>query len=431
MDTADRLLAEAEAIDIAAANLSIESNRVRLPFAAATRAARGSLASIRNDERQAAKHYAAATRSLSFRDTAGRWQLSMAEGRLLLRLGRKQNDPLIVTEAVAAFKTAVALLDQSTPEHQRAETNLALAEALIAAGRLVNDTIGDIQAAGFLETAIALFAAGGRQREQGATEIMLGQCLDRLGHARSDSRLLSEAAHYLEAGLERGGAANATDHAVVTRSLGATLYLLAEIEPSPANFTRAANALDRIESDADAPGSRPFSQDDTTLLAIKRATARARAGAGMGDVAMIRRGAALLTAIIDPAGDGAASQLQLAARLSLAEAMSAIGEHDKAAAPYEEAAIIYADIVADTNGQSSSLIAAHAYSGLADALRATAALTGNTERLTDAISAKRKAHDIFEKAGHGPFVAKMERDLRAIYDLAHLLGTHGGIAKSA
>ncbi len=427
MEQADRLLAEAEAIDVAAANQSLENSRTRLPFAAATRAARGTLAVICNDERQAAKHYAAACRSLSFRDTAGRWQLTMAEGRLLLQLGRKQNDPLVLTEAIATFKAAVAMLDPGAPILQRAETNFVLAETLIEAGRMVSDTIGDIQAASVLEIAIAQFAESGREHERGAAEIMLGQCLDRLGQARSDPRLVAEAANLMESGLNRSGAINPSEHATITRSLGATLYALAELNPSPHNFARAAAALERIETDRNASQLAV----DNALVGIKLGTALARAGAGIGDAAMIRRGIDRLLSTIAAAGGNTTRPPILAARMSHAEALLSLGEQEAVATSYEEAALIYADLVADMRGRPSSLIAAHAYSGLADALRATAAMTGITERLTDAISAKRKAHDIFEKAGDGPNVAKIERDLRAIYDLAHLIDVKSAFAKSA
>jgi tetratricopeptide (TPR) repeat protein len=427
LDRADRLLAEAEAVDITAANQSLDQNRVRLPFAAATRAARGTLAALRPDERLAAKHYAAATRSLPFRDMHGRWQLTMAEGRLLRQLGRRQSDPVVMTEAIASFKTAVGMLDATTETIWQAQTYALLAETLIEAGGMVGDSIADVQAAGYLETATELYAACGRELERGAAEIKIGHCLERLGMARGDSRLLEQAVLALESGLERGGAATVADRAPVAISLANILYHLAEIEPSPARFARAAAALEAI----DATTIAEMPEAEATLNVVKLGTALTRAGDGAGDGAMIRRGIVHLSAAIDAIDSASNSPLHSAARLSLAEALSSLGAHDRAVGPYEDAALIYADIIALTANWQSSLIAAHAYSGLADAMRATAAMTNHRARLIEAIDAKRRAHDIFEKIGHGTNVALMERDLQAMYDLSRLLAEAPALAKSA
>jgi tetratricopeptide (TPR) repeat protein len=427
LDRADRLLAEAEAVDNTAANQSLDQNRVRLPFAAATRAARGTLAVLRPDERLAAKHYAAAARSMPFRDMHGRWQLTMAEGRLLRHLGRRESDPVVMTEAIASFKSAVGMLDATTETIRHAQTYALLAETLIEAGGMVGHSIADVQAAGYLETATELYAACGQEFERGAAEIQIGYCLERIGMTRGDQRLLEQAVLALESGLERGGAATATHRAPVARSLASILYHLAELEPSPQRFARAAAALEAI----DAATLTDLPEAEATLNAVKLGTALARAGDGASDGVMIRRGIAHLTAAIDTIDSASNAPLHAAARLSLAEALSSLGAHDRAVGPYEDAALIYADIIALTANWQSSLIAAHAYSGLADAMRATAAMTNHRARLTEAIDAKRRAHDIFEKIGHGTNVALMERDLQAMYDLARLLAETPTLAKSA
>ncbi len=429
-DACDALLGEAETIDraqINAAGAMASAPSQRASFAAATRAARGTLAALRQDDRTAARHYGLAMRGLPFTDYDGRWQLAMAEARVLRRLGEATKDPMPLTDAVGALKSALETLEGQINPLRRASTHRVLAEVLVEAGRMVGESIGDIQAVPHLEHAARYYEACQLYSEHASMQLLLGQCLERLAFVRQQVPLFDEAARALHVSMESaekaGGLSGIRSDA--KRALASVLFSLAEMFSTTDRYATAAAALeDALRDDAVS-----LDRDTTVVLTLQLGTALIRAGGGDGD--MLHRGVDVLRALLENLPEARSRRIKLAARINLAEGLAAIAGREKSDAAYDQAALVYGELVAELAGEGASVMAGHVASGLGDVLRASAALKSDVVLLDEAAAAKRKARKIFETAGIPASVTAMERDLRSIYDLAHLLAKPEVSAKSA
>jgi tetratricopeptide (TPR) repeat protein len=429
-DTCDATLTEVEHLDRPAPNDDQREGLRKQAFWSAIRAARGTLAALRNDDRTAAKHYATAALALPYSEHTGRWDLALAEANVLRRLGNATRDPMALTDAVAALKSALDQIEGNDDARRRAQTHGALGETLVDVGQMVGDSIGDIQAIPNLEAAASYYAAMHDDTGCARMNLLLGQCLERLAVARGDTRLFDDAARALKAAL----AATATDQgdartrAAARQSLASVLFASAERHQTPDLYATAANAIEDVLTDESGAAD----TTTTALLTLELGTALVRAGAGKRNLDSLRRGTMVLRTLLEAAPQTDIQNLQRAVRICLGEGLSAQAALEKSADIYEEAASVYTDLLTDLlQKQPGSLMTAHAASGLGDTLRTRGTLLENLSLLDEAAIAKRKARAIFESAGAPQFVDAMERDLRTIYDLMKLLEKPPSQAKTA
>jgi tetratricopeptide (TPR) repeat protein len=189
----DRVLGEAEDLDVQAAQTDIEGARVRLASAAVTRSARGRIEELRADYRRAARHFAAATRFLPASERAGRWAYRMREAEALVKLGETTGDVAVLGEAAEAFAGAVSQVGRETSPDAWSNAQLRLASVLVVLADREGRSERLIEASQRLRPTIELLLEHKRVTECVEAGIMLGLALRRLGEATRDEASLAEA----------------------------------------------------------------------------------------------------------------------------------------------------------------------------------------------------------------------------------------------
>jgi tetratricopeptide (TPR) repeat protein len=121
-DLADRLLAQAEDIDVNSAREKVESEAVHLQQASESRMLRGSVEELRSNYRIAATHCATAESYLPVDDLRGRWRIAIRQAQLLAREADEQGDLLALEQAVALQKTCLQLRPRQTASKEWAIT---------------------------------------------------------------------------------------------------------------------------------------------------------------------------------------------------------------------------------------------------------------------------------------------------------------------
>lgn len=112
-ELADRLLAQAEDVDVSAARERVENELMHLQQAAESRMLRSSLEELRSNYRIAASHCAASATLLPAEDIRGRWRMTVRQAELLARESEELGDTSALEQAVALHDTCL----QMRPRH--------------------------------------------------------------------------------------------------------------------------------------------------------------------------------------------------------------------------------------------------------------------------------------------------------------------------
>lgn len=108
-DLADRLLAQAEDVDLNSAREKVESESLHMLQASESRLLRGSLEALRCNYRAGAAHCGAAASYVPIDDARARWKVLIRQAQLLAREAEEQGDFQALEQAVALQATCLQL----------------------------------------------------------------------------------------------------------------------------------------------------------------------------------------------------------------------------------------------------------------------------------------------------------------------------------
>ncbi len=249
-DRADRLLQQAETVELAAVGMAEElarqaqqaADRRRLN-AAAILGERGELSLTRLRYWEAAAHFAAASQRVSRSQETQRFSYLTQEVEAYYRGGEEFGDNESLIKAIERCRALLGLLPRERLPLEWARTQSNLGVVLLALGERESGTQR-------LEEAVEAHRAALQEwtRERAAldwaiTQTNLGNALQRLGERESGTQRLEEAVEAYRAALEEGTREQAAlQWATTQNNLGAALQGLGEREGSTQRLEEAVEA---------------------------------------------------------------------------------------------------------------------------------------------------------------------------------------------
>ena len=193
IDLADRLLAQAEDVDLEAAREQIENEVRHLAQASETRMLRGTLEALRGQYRTAAAHCASAASYLPPDDARGRWQLILRQAQVLAREAEERGDLHALEHAVALHQTCLQLRPRQASSKEWAITQHVFGILHFRLGECHGDTAHLHQAVQACRAA-ADELTGQREPMRWAQALAdAAVALHRLGERTGDQAALSDA----------------------------------------------------------------------------------------------------------------------------------------------------------------------------------------------------------------------------------------------
>lgn len=309
LDLADRLLAQAEDIDVAVARERIENEGLHLGRASETRVLRGKIEELRGEYRAAAAHQSAAAGYLAPDDARGKWRMMMRQaqllarqaeeygdiqslqqavalyqpclhlrprsaskdwaatqhmfGRLLLRLSEFRDDQQILSDAVEACRAAADELFGQREPMRWAQATSDYATALNSLGERTGDHVALTDALSAQRETLAVFSRATSPQDWAQAQIALAGTLLLIATRDGTWHRLAEAIAACRTALEVLDAGESPDQVAKARvRLAEALCLAARREGQPRNFIEAEQVLDALRSEG---GSERVSRERTPL----------------------------------------------------------------------------------------------------------------------------------------------------------------------
>ena len=341
---ADQLLANAEARDLSGLeDFEALAQQKRLS-AAESRAGRAVAAMLRINPdayRQAAAHYAEASRIAAVADTLKGREYLRSQATTLAILGEEFGDNSALQEAIRLLEPMLAVSNQARDPLEWAKTQNNLGNALTALGERESGTARLAEAVAAYREALQERTRERVPLERAATQMNLGNALARLGERESGTARLEEAvAAYREALQERTRERVPLEWAATQVNLGIALARLGERESGTARLEEAVAAF--RETLQESP--------------------RARAPLNWAMTQM-----------------------------NLGNALTALGERESGTARLEEAVAAYREALQERTRERVPLEWAKTQNNLGNALTALGERESGTARLEEAVAAYREA----------------------------------------
>jgi tetratricopeptide (TPR) repeat protein len=192
-DLADRLLAQAEDVDLNSAREQVESETRHMQQAAESRLLRSSVEELRSNYRIAATHCSMSESYTPVEDSRSRWRIAMRQAQLLSREADEQGDTLALEQAVALQQTCLQLRPRQTSSKDWAITQHLFGTLHYRLSEIQND-IGHLHQAAQACRSAADELIGQREPMRWAQSLAdYAVALHRIGERTNDQAALADA----------------------------------------------------------------------------------------------------------------------------------------------------------------------------------------------------------------------------------------------
>lgn len=192
-DLADRLLAQAEDVDLNSARERVESETQHMQQASESRLLRSSVEELRSNYRVAATHCSMAESYTPAEDTRTRWRIAMSRAQLLSREADEQGDTLALEQAVAMHQNCLQLRPRQSSSKEWAITQHLFGTLHFRLSEIHNDT-GHLHQAAQACRSAADELIGQREPMRWAQSLAdYAMALHRIGERTNDLAALADA----------------------------------------------------------------------------------------------------------------------------------------------------------------------------------------------------------------------------------------------
>ena len=253
-DLADRLLSQAEDVDLNCARERVEREIQHMQQACESRMLRGSVEELRSNYRMAASHCAMAESYTPVEDTRARWRIAIRQAQLLAREADEQGDTLALEQAVALHQTCLQLRPRQTASKEWAITQHLFGTLHYRLSECHNDTVHLHQAAQACRAA-ADELIGQREPMRWAQSLAdYAIALHRIGERTNDQAALADAlAAQRESLAVFTRSASPQDWAQAQIGIAGTLLMMAARDGSHHRLSEAIaayrSALEHLDAD--------------------------------------------------------------------------------------------------------------------------------------------------------------------------------------
>ncbi|MGE0531604.1 MAG: hypothetical protein AB7G40_04465 [Hyphomonadaceae bacterium] len=373
------------------------------------------LALVAADFRDAARRYEAAA-ELAPTGSTDRWLYRAYLGLSLREHGHRFGDPSSLQRAIGVLRElSTTLPSRSDAEAFRAEAQNSLGIALVQLSQLIGRRDDLTQAVAAFRAALATYGGLGDQSRMLGTQLNLANALDVLG-SRGDRASLDEAVALYRS--VRSSSTAGSDHwNLASINLGLSLLNTARITGEPQALREAAEVYRSILTVL-SRDENPFqwaTANDNLGLVLAELGRR-------GDVTLLRQAISFHRAALEIRARSHAPALWTATQLHLGLALQAVGEQGDRQA-LVEAATVYRSILEVISRTEMPLLWARTQNNLGNAMSALGE-AGDDEAFGEALDAYRAALALYDRSTSPAQWAETHFNLAMTYRAMAMRGDH-------
>jgi tetratricopeptide (TPR) repeat protein len=405
---ADALLAAAEVRDLAGlGDLEALAKQRRLS-AAETRAERAAAAMLRGNPdayREAAAHYAEASRIAAAADVKIARHYAHQQGATLGRLGDEFGNNAVLLEGIEHFRGMLASASRMEDPADWATTQNNLGNAIATLGARESGSDRLDEAVGAFRAALKEWTRERVPLDRAATQVNLGNALATLGGRESGTQKLDEAvAAYREALKEYTRERVPLDWARTQMNLGSALAMLGERESGTATLEEAVAAYrDALKESTRERVPLEWARTQMNLGNALQALGKRESGTQRLDEAV----ASYREALKERTRERVPLQWAMT-QMSLGNALARLGERESGTERLDEAVAAYREALSEQTREHVPLDWAISIGNQGVAMSRIADRRKDIALAETALQQIEEAYEEVKKAGHAPHAAIFE-----------------------